>query len=145
MSAEWFAPLDRFTVIELPAESDRQYRLPQQLKSVFNIGLGVEHEFGNGVVVYGAGLTDFSASTGDPVVNIAVSNWNLYHLSSGAKFAFAGSRFTLGATYTWGGKPRPLPTLVPSGSLPGAGVDAELDISYRRVVVLLGFLFGEGR
>jgi hypothetical protein len=146
MSAEWFAPVDRFNVIQLPAEtSARQFELTQQLESVFNIGLGVEHEFDNGVVLYGAGLTDFTASTDESAVNIAVSNWNLYHLSSGVKFAFAGSRFTLGATYTWGGQPRPLPLIVPDGSFPGAGLDAELDISYRRVVVLLGFLFGEGR
>lgn len=146
MSAEWFAPVDRFTVIELPAENpDQQFKLAQKLESVFNVGLGVEHEFDNEVVIYGAGLTDFTASVGDPEVNIAVSNWNLYHLSSGVKFAFAGSRFTLGATYTFGGKPRPLPTIVPPGSLPGSGGKEELDISYRRIVVLLGFLFGESK
>ncbi len=144
-SAEWFAPVDRFTVIELPDEgSDPQFQLTQRLRSVFNVGLGVEHDFGNEIVVYGAGLTDFTASTGDPAVNIAVSNWNLYHLSGGVKFAFAGSRFTLGATYTFGGKPRPLPGFIPPESLPGLD-DSELDIRYRRVVVLLGFLFGESR
>lgn len=143
MSAEWFAPVDRFAPITLPEEGEGlQLQLTQELKSVFNIGLGVEHDFGNEFVVYGAGLTDFSASVGEPAENIAVSNWDLYHLSGGVKFAFAGSRFTLGATYTFGGKPRPLPEFVRPESLPWLD-DSELDIRYRRIVILLGFLFGE--
>ena len=145
-SAEWFAPVDRFIVVDLPSvDPERQIKLTQQLKSVFNVGLGVEHEFGNEIAVYGAGFTDFSASVGDPDINIAVSNWNLYHLSSGVKFRVAGSRFTLGATYSFGQKQRPLPTPIPPGELPDTGLDSNLDISYRRVVVLLGFLFGDAR
>ena len=144
MSAEWFAPVEQFNVIALPdPDADAPFKLTQELKSVFNIGLGVEHDFGNELVLYGAGLTDFTASTGDPAVNIAVSNWNLYHLSGGVKFRFAGSRFTLGATYTFGGKPRPLPQFVPPELLPGGDPGEQLDIRYRRIVVLLGFLFGE--
>jgi hypothetical protein len=146
MSAEWFAPVDRFTAIQLPeSESVRQIQLTQQLKSVFNAGLGVEHDFENEVAVYGAARTDFSASVGDPEINIAIADWNLYHLSAGVKFRFAGSRFTLGATYSFGGKERALPLPIAPEDLPGAGLDQELDISYRRVVVLLGFLFGDAR
>jgi hypothetical protein len=146
MSAEWFAPVDRFTVIQLPdSEALRQIKLTQQLESVFNAGLGVEHDFGDEFAVYGAARTDFSASVGDPDINIAVSDWNLYHLSAGVKFRFAGSRFTLGAAYSFGGKERPLPLPIPPEDVPGAGLKQGLDISYRRVVVLLGFLFGDGR
>jgi hypothetical protein len=144
MSAEWFAPVDRFTAVELPeASGEPSLQLTQQLKSVVNVGIGVEHGFDNGVVLYGAGLTDRTAATGDPSVNVAVSNWNLYHLSGGVKFAVAGHRFTLGATYSFGGRSRPLPAIVPPAVLPEG--DSEMDIDYRRVVVLLGFLFGEGR
>jgi hypothetical protein len=142
VSAEWFAPVDRFTVVELTGQDGGQPAvLTQELKSVFNVGLGVEHDFGNELVLYGAGLTDFTASVGDPTVNIAVSNWNLYHLSGGVKFAFVGNRFTLGATYTFGGKTRPLPAVIPSPLLPEGA--SEMDASYRRIVVLLGFLFGD--
>ena len=146
MSAEWFAPVDRFTVVDLRVgDSEQQIRLSQELESVINVGLGVEHEFDGDLAVYGAALTDFSASVGDPDVNVAVSDWNLYHLSSGVKFRFAGSRFTLGATVSFGSKQRPLPTPIPPESLPGSGLDSSLDVSYRRVVVLLGFLFGDAR
>ena len=146
-SAEWFAPVDRFVVIQLPEQDDnpRQIRLSQQLKSVFNFGLGVEHDFGNGRSVYGAAFTDFSAAVGDPEVNTAASNWNLYHLSTGVKFRFVGNRFTLGATFSFGNKDRPLPTPIPPEDVPDQGLDSTLGVSYRRVVVLLGFLFGDAR
>ena len=145
-SAEWFAPVDRFTVLELPAEDDEpQAVLTQQLKSVFNVGLGVEHEFESGTVVYGAFLTDFSAAVGDPDVNVTVSNWDLYHLNAGVKFAIAGNRFTLGATYSFGNQARPLDIGIPPDELPGGVLDENLDIGYRRVVLLLGFLFESNR
>ena len=59
------------------------------------------------------------------------------------KFPFAGSRFTLGATYSFGSKDRRLPTPIPPEDAPGLGLDSTLNVSYRRIVVLLGFLFGD--
>jgi len=144
-SAEWFAPVDRFTVLTSPPEDQRQILLSQQLASVFNIGIGVEHDFGDAVVVYGAAHSDFSASVGDPDVNVAVSDWDLYHLSAGVKFAVAGNRFTLGATYSFGNKDRRPGLGIPPEDLPETGLDQNLDVSYRRVVLLFGFLFGSGR
>ena len=146
-SAEWFAPVDRFTVIDVPVEGGRfQGNLTQELRSVLNVGLGVEHDFGDELVLYGAALTDFSAAPGDPRANATATTWDLYHLTSGVKFAVAGSRFTLGATFTFGGDRRPPTTLIgPPENLVGEGIDTELDVKYRRVVVLLGFLFGQGR
>jgi hypothetical protein len=144
-TAEWFAPVDRFTVLDLPRQdADSQLILSQQLKSVANLGLGLEHEFGNGTVVYGAAYTDFSASVGDPEINVAVSNWNLYHLSAGVQFRVIDNRFTLGATYSFGSEARSLSSGIPGEPLPGMGLGDALDVSYRRVVVLLGFLFGDG-
>jgi hypothetical protein len=143
-SGEWFAPVDRFNVLDLPVQEDGpQLILTQQLKSVFNFGVGVEHDFGDETVLYGAAYTDFSASVGDPAVNVAVSNWNLYHVSAGVKFRVISNRFTLGATYSFGGKTRPLGVGIREEDVPGIG-DETLDVSYKRVVVLLGFLFGDG-
>jgi hypothetical protein len=144
-SAEWFAPVDRFKVLDLPGQDDDpQLILSQQLKSVVNFGLGVEHDFENGTVVYAAAYTDFSASVGDPEINVAVSNWNLYHLSAGVQFRVISNRFTLGATYSFGSAARPVNSVLPNEPLPGVGLGETLDISYKRVVVLLGFLFGDG-
>jgi hypothetical protein len=144
-SAEWYAPVDRFTVLALPLEesgSNEGVELTQQLESVLNAGLGVEHEFGRDVSLYGAFRTDFSASTGDPTVNVALSDWNLYHVSAGLSFRIGDSQFTLGATGSFGSRTRPLATRLPPEDLPAAGLNADVGIRYRRVVFLLGFLFG---
>jgi hypothetical protein len=145
LSAEWYAPVDRFTVLALPLEesgSNEGVELTQQLESVLNAGLGVEHEFGRDVSLYGAFRTDFSASTGDPTVNVALSDWNLYHVSAGLSFRIGDSQFTLGATGSFGSRTRPLATPLPPEDLPAAGLNADVGIRYRRVVFLLGFLFG---
>lgn len=145
LSAEWFAPVDRFTVLALPPEesgSTGGVELTQQLEGVINAGLGVEHDFGNDVSLYGAFRTDFSASTGDPTVNVAISDWNLYHASAGVSFRIGDSRFTLGATGSVGSRTRPIATPLPPEDLPAAGLATPVDIRYRRLVFLLGFLFG---
>jgi len=142
---EWFAPVDRYTVLDLPAgDGPSPTNLTQALRSVANVGLGVEHEFASRVVLYAAGATDFTAASGDPTVNATVTNWNLYHVSSGAKFSVAGNRFTLGATLSFGGNHRVSGTLpITIDQLPGEKLAAEVDVKYRRLVVLLGFLFGD--
>jgi hypothetical protein len=143
VSAEWFAPVDRFTVLALPTqETTVPVALTQELAGVVNVGLGVEHELENQVAVYGAFRTDFSASVGDSTVNISVSDWDLYHLSTGVSFHIGDSQFTLGATASFGGQTRPPALPFPAESLPAAGLDADVSFRYRKLVFLLGFLFG---
>ena len=54
------------------------------------------------VSVYGAFHTDFSASVGSARANVAVSDWDLYHLSGGLSFRIGDNRFTLGASWATG-------------------------------------------
>ena len=144
VSAEWFAPVDRFTVLSLPPQSSSSVpiALTQQLAHVLNAGVGVEHELANETAVYGAFRTDFSASVGDSSVNIAVSDWNLYHLSTGVSFHIGDSQFTLGVTGSFGGNTVPPLLPIPPEGLPATGLDDEVKTRYRKVVFLLGFLFG---
>ena len=117
-SAEWYAAVDRFQVIAIPDDPTESGRLTQELGSVFNGGLGFEHVVSERVSVYGAFHTDFTASVGDPDVNVAVSDWDLYHVSGGVSFRLRDNQFTLGASWATGGKTRPLDTAVPPGSVP---------------------------
>jgi hypothetical protein len=48
-SAEWFAPVERFTVIALPVPSAGAERLAQELGHVVNVGFGAEHVLSGGV------------------------------------------------------------------------------------------------
>jgi hypothetical protein len=141
-SAEWFAPVERFSVIELPGDAATAGRLTQELGNVLNVGLGAEHVFTDDVSVYGAFHTDFSASVGSARVNASVSDWDLYHLSGGVSFRMGENRFTLGASWATGQTQRMLDTAIPPESFPDARLGSEVDIHYSKLTFLLGFVFG---
>jgi len=141
-SAEWYGPVDRFTVITLPEDAPGASGLTQELRAVLNGGLGFEHVVGEDTSVYGAFHTDFSASAGDVQENVAVSDWDLYHLSGGLSFRFRDNQFTLGASWAWGGKERPLQSPIPPEDAPASGLDRDISIRYSKVTFLLGFVFG---
>ncbi len=122
-SAEWYAPVERFTVLEAPEGAPGASRLTQALRSVLNAGVGFEHVLSEEVSVYGAFHTDFSASEGSARSNVAVSDWDLYHFSGGLSFRFRDNRFTLGASWARGSTDRPLDTPIPPEQLPEAGLD----------------------
>jgi hypothetical protein len=141
-SAEWFAPVDRFTVIALPAGSAEAGRVTQELGQVLNAGVGVEHMVSDDVSLYGAFHTDFSASVGSAQSNVAVSDWDLYHLSGGVSFRIHDNRFTLGASWATGGKTRPLDSTISPEDVPDVGLGSDVEIGYSKVTFLIGFVFG---
>ena len=140
-SAEWYAPVESFTVLELPGARPESARLTQELASVINGGVGVEHVINGDLSVYGAFHTDFSAATEAPN-GVAVSDWDIYHVSGGASFRIGANRFTLGASWATGGKQRQLKPLIPPGVVVGSGLDLDVDIGYSKLTFLLGFVFG---
>ena len=129
-------------MIAIPDASTEAGRLTQELGSVLNGGLGFEHVVSERVSVYGAFHTDFTASVGDPDVNVAVSDWDLYHVSGGVSFRLRDNQFTLGASWATGGKTRPLDSAVPPNAVPNAGLGADVEINYSKFTFLLGFVFG---
>lgn len=141
-SAEWYGPVDRFTVIAVPAGTPGASGLSQQLRSVLNGGIGVERALSEGVSVYGAFHTDFSASTGDVRQNVAISDWDLYHFSGGLSFRFRDNRFTLGASWAVGSRSRPLQSPLPPEDVPVPALGQDVSVHYSKVTFLLGFVFG---
>jgi hypothetical protein len=141
-SAEWFAAVDRFTVVALPDSATTAGTLEQELGSVVNAGLGVERQVNDDVAVYGAFHTDFSASVGSTTPDVAVSDWDLYHVSGGVSLRIRDNQFTLGALWAFGSKTRPLALPVPQEVLPNAGLDSDIEVHYSRITFLLGFVFG---
>jgi hypothetical protein len=141
-SAEWYAPVDRFDVIELPEGTPGASRLTQELQGVLNAGIGFEHVVSDDISVYGAFHTDYSASAGSPSQNVAVSDWDLYHFSGGLSFRFRDNRFTLGASWARGSTTRPLDSPIPPEQLPQASLGQDVTIRYSKITILLGFVFG---
>lgn len=141
-SAEWYAPIARYTVIEVPASSASAGHLTQELGSVLNAGVGVEQVLSDDLSVYGAFHTDFSAAVGSAQANITVSDWDIYHLSGGVSFRIHDNRFTLGASWAKGAKTRPLDTGIPPESIPETPLGSDVHIHYSKLTFLIGFVFG---
>jgi hypothetical protein len=141
-SAEWFGAVDRFTVIAVPEGTPGASGLSQELRSVVNGGLGFERVVSDDVSVYGAFHTDFSASKGGVDENVAVSDWDLFHVSGGLSFRFRDNRFTLGASWAFGSKDRPLESPIPPQDVPVPALGEDVSLRYSKVTFLLGFVFG---
>jgi hypothetical protein len=140
-SAEWYAPVERFTVLTGAQEASGA-TLGQQLRGVFNAGLGVQRVVTGYVSVYGAFHTDYTASTGNPSADVGISDLDLYHVSGGLSFRVRDNHFTLGASWAKGSKQRPLLSPIPPQDLPQSGLDQDLSFHYSKITFLLGFVFG---
>ncbi|HEY6548811.1 MAG TPA: hypothetical protein VI589_12940 [Vicinamibacteria bacterium] len=148
VSVEWFAPVDRFAVLDTtafvgqPGAESLVAGLTQQQDSVLNGGLGFEHEFDRDLSVYAAFATDFSSSVRSPEVNNGVATWNIYHLTGGAAFAISSVRFTAGLAFSFGGDERELAPPGVEEPLPILGGPEAAQLRYRRLKFILGFAFG---
>jgi hypothetical protein len=110
-SAEWFTKAEEFTVLDAePFEAQSsgeiiETALYHALDSVFNVAVGVEHTFSEGLQAYGGFRTDFSGLGRESGNNGSVSYLNIYHLSGGAVFKAGGQDITLGGVLAFGSAP----------------------------------------
>jgi len=146
VSGEWFDAVGRFQVLEPDAGvSPRDWASgpdhAHELDSVFNVGVGVAHTFGNGVEVYAALSTDASAAVAE--ANTALSDWDILHLTSGVAFSVGRNRFTLGLAYATGGQDTVI-AILPEDVQRAVGIDLgeSARSDYGRVKLILGFVFG---
>lgn len=156
-SAEYFAPVRNFTILEgrTVDSAGRPLTLVQQLDGVFNLGGGAEYWFGGvtadqgassgATVLYAAFITDFSASPTVVTNEAASSNMNLYHVSAGSAFSLGSSRFSLGLTWAFGSKTRDFGFDALPPGVPLLGEARPVDTRYSRLVFVLGYLFGSDK
>ena len=52
--------------------------------------------------IAGSFITDFSANDTNAETNIALSRWDIYHISAGSYFNIGSSEITLGLSYSFG-------------------------------------------
>jgi hypothetical protein len=153
-SVEWFAPVDRFTVLEGSTDptTGTPVLLFQDLRSVLNAGAGVEYWLGGrsagasssrGTVLYGAFATDFSASPEVMRGEASSSNQDWYHITGGVGFGVGSSRFSLGVDYAFGSKERELGFGGLPPEVPVIGEPRPVKTHTSRWVLALGYLFGK--
>jgi hypothetical protein len=141
-SVEWYGAVAAHDVLELAGSTPGGGRLGEQLRSVINGGVGFERVVNGDVSLYGAFHTDFSALAGGVRANVAIADWDIYHVSGGLSFRVRSNHFTLGASWAQGHKTRALDTPIPPEQLPDSGLDKPVAIHYSKLTVLLGFVFG---
>ena len=139
LTGELFAPVNEFTIIDSqPFEGQTSGEvidtaITQDLRSVLNVAVGLEHQLKESLGLYGAFHTDFNATDQDGLDDVAVGEFDLYHLSGGVSINIKGSDLTLGGTYALSTNKTVRPQV---GLLP-----EELKLSYTRFSFVVGFDF----
>jgi len=109
-------------------------------KRVFNYGIGFDHDFDNKMSAYLAFRSDYTSNPADGSNGLALSSWNLWHISGGASFQFLNMEFNTGVQYSWGS--HDAARFINFN--PGEGESVVHDtgvfkMSYQRIKVLIGF------
>lgn len=165
-NVEWFNAVGNFTVIageDFQAQTTGEVfsnSAVQELKSVINFGLGVEHRFTEKFSLFGSFATDFSAAPAAsstthsnwelyPYIgssDITITNWDIYHITVGSQFTFMGLELTLGVERAFASSPidqfvRFRPDIPQS---PVGEPRDEAKVDYGKWELMLGFAYGFG-
>ncbi|MCG8311329.1 MAG: hypothetical protein MI975_28330 [Cytophagales bacterium] len=153
LSSEWFNKIDPYTLMEVEPFLGQStgdtihYGLVDNLKSVFNFGVGFEHYFNEKVEVYGGVSTDFSAVNSDDGFifefddNVTNSTFDgdIYHFGGGFALNLTWAELTLGATYASSSRQIPRPLNIGGDELLNS--DEVSDLKYGRWRFIVGFSF----
>jgi len=110
-SAEWFAPVRRFAVLETEPFSVQSSGetvtndLTHELDPVINVGLGVEYQAGEATTVFLSTVTDFSGAVPGSPTNLSITTLDLFHITGGGLFKLGDIDLTFGAGYAFGSNP----------------------------------------
>jgi hypothetical protein len=147
-SAEWYDAVEKYNPITLDplySQSKDEYftrEISQQLKSVINAGIGIDYKLNDKFSIAGSFITDFSANDTNAETNIALSRWDIYHISAGSYFNIGGSEITLGLSYSFGNNViRQIADIGNPDTGTGTKLNTTSDVQFTRVKVLFGFIF----
>jgi hypothetical protein len=121
-------------------DEENVYNLSFGAKNIINFGVAFDHAFSRKFSLYGAFRSDFSTIPSDKEDNLQISNWDLWHITSGASFTFMDIEFTTGLQYSFGSGDNDRFinfNLDDNGSVLGEFGTHEM--TYRRLKALIGF------
>jgi hypothetical protein len=143
-SAEWFAKVGESVVLDpepfvgQSTGDTLNPTLTQSLDDVFNVSVGVQHRFSTTTAIFGSFRTDHSGWNAPTGFDVAVTTWDIYFLTAGARFQVAGADFTLGLGFGFGSEP--VPASPPDNGVPGVLPD-DLGVRYRNYRLIFAFAF----
>lgn len=107
-SAEWFGGSAKFVVIgseDFEAQSSGEMistDVTHELAAVLNMGVGAEYLLTPRFKTYLSFTTDNSARKPGTDTNLSLTDWNIYHLLTGAEFTYRNTSLTLGLGFSFG-------------------------------------------
>jgi hypothetical protein len=144
LSVEWF-DANRRTILAVEPFTPQTGGEPidpsvyLEMKPVFNVALGAEHQYSERMTGYASFRTDFSGAERPIPSETTFAIWDLYHIGAGVQARVKRSDFTLGLVYSRGSSTRSSP-LTGSGVVDGNGVlSSETKYTFSRFTLLLGF------
>ncbi len=151
-TVEWFDGVSLYSVMEgqpFDAQSGGTPFIPgvkEELRSVVNGGLGIEHRFSPEVAGYGSVTFDQSSKVREQGRSNTFATWNVVHLRGGSTFAALGADVALGLGFSFGSKE--VPSLVdlvsdPIPPLPEDSINPR--VRFWRLKLILGFTTGRSR
>ena len=125
-SAEWFGRVPAYTVVdaaEFEAQSTGEILstdVTQELGSVLNAGVGLEWFYTARFKGYASFTTDYSAKRSGTVTNVALTDWDIHHIVTGAEFFINKSALTVGLGFSFGNREiGTRPDIIERGGLDG--------------------------
>jgi len=140
---DWYAEVPRYTVLDVEpftvstpsGDSTVHVVITDQLKEVFNWGVGLEHRFNSTLVGYASYHTDQSGKEKSDPPSGSVTSWDLHHLAAGVNWHVFRSDLAFGLSTASGSQPvAPLPPSPDGGARPD-----DLDTNELLVTVILGW------
>jgi len=146
ISAEWFDKINSYYVVDTePYLSQGNGELltndlTHEAKSIINYGIGFDYIMNNEVIISAGFVTDFTAKVENTETNLSsASNWDVYHITTGASFPIGGSQTTLGISYSFGNDTfQSEINITPDPNDPD-DITRETDVNFSRIKVLFGF------
>jgi hypothetical protein len=147
ISAEWYNAVRSYqpmTIKDFKAQSNGETvhnEIRHNFKSVINFGIGGVYTINNSTDISGGITTDFSANQGNAQYNIALTNWNIYHVNAGSNFKLGRAEITLGLSYSFGKNVINQQLDLYDQQPVQSDVKPELDTRFKRIKLLFGFIF----
>jgi hypothetical protein len=121
LAMEWFAPVSTYAVMQpasesfvlnspttfKPFDSADLLKVYDSMKSVFNVGLAVEHKMNDKITGYAAIRSDFSNANYEDIhgLSLGITDFNIYHFTLGGSMKADETLISVGFEYSHGQRP----------------------------------------
>ena len=143
---EWFNSVSQRTAMDPEAFTNQTTgetvttTIAYAASQVLNFGVGLEHDFHDGLSAYLAFRSDYTSNPSDGTNGVALSYWNLWHISGGTAFKFLNMEFNTGIQYSWGSNDSSrFVNFDPDDGQDLVNDTGTFQMSYQRIKILVGF------